>query len=469
MTCPSQNHRTREKRDRRADKLSKWAEGVRVLLSPAPSKLLGIWLLLLCGGCQTTPPQVAASTVASRANTQPTTSVQASQVCPVVEIPFRLADDHIYVPVRVNQSEPLSFVLDTGASTSVVGLARTEELRLKQGFWKWKAGGWSGWVPARFLSGVSFDLAGHKYSPSLLISLPLPDDWWNPLDGVLGYDLFKRYVVEIDFPARKIRLYARKGYHYTGSGTALPMKLRRGYPLVEATVTGANGQLIRGQFEIDSGSGDVVALAEPLVRTNKLTETGGRVFRTVSWNIAGQFPTLYGHVPKFQWGPYTFEQPTARFMLHPMVADKGQAGIIGTGLLERFKVIFDYSRRRVILEPNADFGKPFPIRWHGEVLALSSEGFRLRISGAELIARAPDFMQFRVNKIRRGSPADQAGLRVGDVLSTIDGQPASAVNLGQWMNLVDQEGQTCLVELQRGQEKLTVQLKLEWLCFWDRS
>ncbi len=426
-----------------------------------------VGILVLAAGCQTTNLR-SNETALSAAPPATVGPVQTDSGRLVAELPFRLADDHIYLDVRVNQSRPLSFVLDTGSSTSVVSLPRAKELRLKQGFWKWKAGGWSGWVSARFLHEVTFKLGELEYRPHWLIVLPLPDDWWNPLDGIIGCDLFKRYVVEMDFQSHLVRLYQPKTYHYAGNGTVLPIKLRHGYPMIEGSVTGATGKPVRGWFEIDSGSGDVVALAESLVRTNKLTESGGRVLRTVSWNIAGQFPTLYGRIGKFQLGPYTLDHPTARFLVHRMVADKGQAGVIGTELLERFKVIFDYSRRHLILEPRDNFARPFPVRWRGEIMALSSEGLTLRVSGAELVARRPAFKQFRVEKIRQDSPADEAGLRVGDELIAIDGQPVTSTNLGQWMSLVDHEGQNCRVDLLRGGEKVNLQMKLEWLCFWDR-
>jgi hypothetical protein len=37
-------------------------------------------------------------------------------------IPFELVDDHIYLRVSVNGSSPLSFILDTGASHTILNL-----------------------------------------------------------------------------------------------------------------------------------------------------------------------------------------------------------------------------------------------------------------------------------------------------------------------------------------------------------
>src|SRR5688572_4174201 len=49
-----------------------------------------------------------------------------------VAIPFELDDNLIYVPVRVNGSRPLSFILDTGAHSIIHARhARTSGLKLK--------------------------------------------------------------------------------------------------------------------------------------------------------------------------------------------------------------------------------------------------------------------------------------------------------------------------------------------------
>jgi hypothetical protein len=384
-------------------------------------------------------------------------------------MPFDLVNNHIYLSVRVNRSEPFTYVLDTGAGCSSVNRQRAEELHLKKRVWQLKVEGWSGWGEARLLRGVTFDLDGLKHSPRWVTALTLPGDWLNPMDGLLGYDLFKRFVVEIDFKACKIRLYEPHRYAYEGSGAILPIQLRHRVPYVQASVFGANETPIQGRFLIDSGCGDALSLGEPVVRTNRLIETAERVVRITSGGIGGAFPTLQGHVPKFQLGPYLLDRPTAEFLLHPMVAVDKQTGTIGVGLLKRFKVVFDYSRRRVILEPNADFAKPFELRWSGSVIKVANDGFHLWVSGAELVAHAPEFDTCRVDKIKKGSPADQAGLRVNDLVRTFDGQPVSALNLEQWMNFVGQAGRFCRVQLQRGQEQITTQLKLDWLCFWDRD
>jgi hypothetical protein len=41
---------------------------------------------------------------------------------------------------------------------------------------------------------------------------------------------------------------------------------------------------------------------------------------------------------------------------------EGRNGNLGAGILRRFKIIYDYARKRMIVEPNKFFADPFPAR-----------------------------------------------------------------------------------------------------------
>jgi hypothetical protein len=61
--------------------------------------------------------------------------------------------------------------------------------------------------------------------------------------------------------------------------------------------------------------------------------------------------TRIGVLPQFQLGAVKMEAVTASFFESGSPVDNGHAGHIGLGLLRRFKVTFDYSRRQMLLEP----------------------------------------------------------------------------------------------------------------------
>jgi C-terminal processing protease CtpA/Prc len=90
--------------------------------------------------------------------------------------------------------------------------------------------------------------------------------------------------------------------------------------------------------------------------------------------------------------------------------------LLGSDMLKRFTVTFDYSRSKMYFEPNADHGKPF----------------EADKTGLRLFATLPDMQTFRVMGVLKGSAAETAGLQPGDVIETIDGKPAGSMKLYKW-------------------------------------
>jgi C-terminal processing protease CtpA/Prc len=83
------------------------------------------------------------------------------------------------------------------------------------------------------------------------------------------------------------------------------------------------------------------------------------------------------------------------------------AGLIGPGVLSQFDVTFDYARKRIILEKNSEYGRPDTWDRAGMWLGQQSDHFHV----VDVIA---------------GSPAAQAGIKVGDLITAVNGKPASS-------------------------------------------
>jgi membrane-associated protease RseP (regulator of RpoE activity) len=148
-------------------------------------------------------------------------------------------------------------------------------------------------------------------------------------------------------------------------------------------------------------------------------------------------------------GRLLVNQPTAVFSRDwtGVFNSRAFAGIIGGELLRRCKVIFDYRRRRMILEPYVR--QPAPYEYD--------------MSGTFLVADGPDFERFKVQSVAENTPAEEAGINVGDVVTTINGRPTSEYTLDQVRELFKKDGSECRLELERGEERFEVKLVLRRL------
>jgi membrane-associated protease RseP (regulator of RpoE activity) len=156
-----------------------------------------------------------------------------------------------------------------------------------------------------------------------------------------------------------------------------------------------------------------------------------------------------GRVPTVQIGRFTFKKTVAVFFQDKqgVVSLSEFDGIIGAEIWRRFKVIFDYSRGQMILEPNRYI----------------SDSEQYDMSGMLLIAEGTDFRTFKVRRMIENSPATLAGLREGDIISAIDGKPTSNLTLEQVRQMFKQKGRSYRLTVERDGQKIQTKIKLRRL------
>ena len=118
-----------------------------------------------------------------------------------LRIPFEEDDGHIFLQARINDSAPLWFGLDTGAIRSVIDTHRAQALGLRfEG--RQRVGGAGGTEEASILKGISIKLPGVELLNQTAWALPLEAlsaANSREMSGIIGYELFSHFVVEIDY------------------------------------------------------------------------------------------------------------------------------------------------------------------------------------------------------------------------------------------------------------------------------
>jgi predicted aspartyl protease len=265
-----------------------------------------------------------------------------------ISIPIKFQRGHLMVPASVNGSNSLSFLLDTGYGINMIHPALVEPLGLT------RAGrvtiiGIAGREEAGQYEGAVFDIGGVEYKPRRIASLPSEASMSRRRrDGVLGAGFFRRFVVEIDAKAATLRLHEPKTYEYAGRGESIPLSFKADTPIIDAAILFPDREAVRGQFEIDTGCDDYLCLGQEFVAVNRLL--GEDTKAGVKQGVGGGAAIRHGTLPQLQMGTFTLEKVSANFFNDGSPAADGLAGHIGLAALKNYRVIFDYSRQRMILE-----------------------------------------------------------------------------------------------------------------------
>ena len=147
-----------------------------------------------------------------------TGSIVAVQPASATTIPFEVASRHIVVQVKVNNSRPLSFVLDTGANRAIVRLDTAKELGLTLQGEVRTGGAGSGAAAGQLVKGANWSLVGlDRFSQPIAFTLPMPflsAGLGRKIDGIIGGEFIKQFVLELDYQARSIRLHDRQTFRY---------------------------------------------------------------------------------------------------------------------------------------------------------------------------------------------------------------------------------------------------------------
>jgi hypothetical protein len=385
------------------------------------------------------------STTASRAiTTTPQQAVRES----VVSIPFELATRHIMLKVKVGDS-PLSFVLDTGDKFAIIDLERAKQMGLRLEGQVRVGGAGSETSTGHFVRDSTFTIPGLPgFSQPLNLALPLggmASRLGQDFDGIIGSEFIKEFVVEVDYKAMVIKLHDNDKFVYSGPGQSIPVLVNRaGHPILEAEVTPMGSEPVKGKFVLDIGSGGALALHSPFVTEHGLLHPNLKTIKALGVGGAGgKVNARIGRVSELKIGNFKINAPLTMFVEDKAgaLANSELLGNIGMQIASKFRLFLDYKRDRIIFEPNDRFAKPFDRAY----------------AGIALQAEAPDYRTFRIDDILENSPASEVGLQRNDVITEVNGKPATSLTLSSINEMLERPVAHKLT-IQRGERKLKITL-----------
>jgi hypothetical protein len=367
----------------------------------------------------------------------------------VVTIPFEMVNRHIILQVQINNSRPLSFVLDTGDRFAIVDLDRAKELGLSLEGQVQMGGAGAGTTTGSLVKNSSFTIPGLEgFSQPVNMALPvkrMASRLGQDFDGIIGSEFIKEFVVEIDYQAKLIKLHDKTAFSYSGPGESIPVKLNSaGHPIIEGEVTPIGSDPVKGKFVLDLGSGGALLLYSPFVLEHHLLGPALKTIKALGVGGAGGAVTgQLGRVSEMKIGRFRISNPITLFSEDKQgaLASSAILGNIGEQIASKFKIFLDYNHDRIIFEPNKTF----------------DDNFDRAFGGLALVAEGKDYRTFRIAEVLENSPGTEAGLQRDDIITAIDGKPAVELSLTRVLELFERPV-TYKLTVRRGDRTLQVTL-----------
>jgi hypothetical protein len=343
------------------------------------------------------------------------------QVRPIVVMPFtQISGGVILIKACINdKTDSLNFILDTGSggisldsTTSItLGINSIESDTIISGI--------GGVQKVRYafdetlqIGGLTIEhLAIHRYDYSLLSSI-----YGEKIDGVIGFPFFKRYIVQIDFEHNQLLIYHPGKFHYPHNGTLMliptnPIPLKH---ILVKDKTNADFD-----FFFDTGAGLPFLMSEQFIKDNAILSSTKNSYLTQAEGLGGKKQMRLTVVKSIKIGPYTFRKvPTYLFKDdYNVTAYPLSGGLIGNEILRRFNLIINYGQHEIHLLPNKHYFDAFEYGYSGLNLFLVND-------------------QILVEDVIQNSPADLAGLKIGDEVISVEGNFSG--NLQQYKNMLQE-------------------------------
>ena len=362
-------------------------------------------------------------------------------------IPFDLRGQHVWVRGRVNDSDSIWIVIDTGASASLMDESVARGLALKMSG-RHEARGAAGTQISRSASNVTVSLPGLSLHRDRMDATDLSA--FTPLGGhpmqlVLGYELFQSCVVRFDYPADVMDVWDAEHAPKETAGATVPMTLINHHPYVEAALTLPGRAPLKGRFVIDTGSSMALLVAPEVAARDSVTAAFPKTMTVIARGVGGELKNQVGRAASFSLGSLEFSNPTV-VIPEPggRISTPGSIGNIGGQILGRCRVTFDYPHQQIHFEPGATFDRPFETDMLGATLTRGEGGVTVRW-------------------VNPGTPAAESGLQVGDVVTQVDGEVAASIDPAALKQRMQNEGREVTLRVRRGAETIERKVTLRRL------
>ncbi|WP_434037690.1 aspartyl protease family protein [Formosa sp. 4Alg 33] len=366
------------------------------------------------------------------------------------KVRFKLINNLVVIPVQINGVD-LSFILDTGVSKPIVFSFLNEKDTLKinntEAFILRGLGEGDAFEALKsrnnvFKIGEAVNLNQEIYAIHDA-SLNFTPQLGVPIHGIIGFDIFKDFVVEINYGRRFIKLHHPNEYVYKAceSCETVNFEFYNNKPYINAQVK-LNDTYVPVKLLVDSGGSDSMWIFED--ENLGLYENENYFIDFLGNGLSGSVYGKRAKIQELKIRSFTLKQVNVSYpdssAIHFAKRLKIRNGSVSGNVLKRFNMIVDYRNARLTLKKNRFYKDEFSynksgieLEHHGELLVVdddnsTSNAFSDTTINLDLELKPSYNFEFKpaytIVELRENSPAQQAGLLVGDIVLSVNNRRA---------------------------------------------
>jgi len=375
-------------------------------------------------------------------------------------IPFEFQANLVIVPLKVNNSDTLRFILDTGVSSILITdpqIAKKQIMKFARNV-KISGAGEGTEIEAGIVldNTISMgDMIGYRQNLVVLKEdvLKLSEFVGSPIHGIIGYEIFNRFAVTIDFGTNEITLENPEHYKYKPQkGQRFPITIEENKPYLSTVELVSGKQNLPLKVVLDTGAGHAISIDAN--RYNGIPMPEKLVKAQLGRGLSGIINGSLGRISSLKLGKFEMKNLVASFPDSASYRIKDtelieRQGNIGCEFLRRFKVTFNYRDQYIVLKP---------------INRRMKEPFEHNMSGIELMAKGENYHEYTIDKVSEHSPAEEAGLLQGDRLMFINNKSSRDITISEIYKLFQKgEGKKIDLILKRGENLFFTTINLRRL------
>lgn len=372
-----------------------------------------------------------------------------AEVQPVADVPFQMTGGRVYVETETRGKREW-MIVDSGAGVSLLDSQFAKSLGAETSGTIPVGGAGESAQKGDLLKNVEIQLVGGPVKVGAFMAIPLtPLEVYEgrPMRGILGSNLFGSYIVELDYPAKRMRLYSPDGFRYSGTAKPIPLTFANLLPQIETTVDFPQLPDQKMRTMLDTGASGAVSVTAAFdAKMGLEAKLPPGPLAPIAGGVGGLTKGRYFRFGRLQIGDSSLKQPVASLTSSAGGALGRNANydcLIGAEVLRRYRITFNYRGKNVYFEPTSAVKEEFPVDQTGMLLMSANESLR----------------GVRVYEVVAESSAAQAGVQKDDILVSIDGKAVDAMTLDEVRRGFRKAGKPWKLVLQRGTERVEVEVR----------